>query len=72
MSACSTSVCELTETNSPVAIDNAPPANPAILANSIESLKSLAAATQIAKKEMNKIPSFASNTAARNQLLRWI
>jgi len=48
------------------------PANPAILANSIESLKSLAAATPIAKKEMNKIPSFAPNTAARNQLLRWI
>jgi hypothetical protein len=72
MSAFSTSVCELTETYSPAAIDKAPATNPAKVAIRIGSLKSLAAATPIARLAVDKIPSFAPRTAARNQLLLWM
>ena len=70
MSAFSVSVCELTETYSPAAIDNAPATSPATVAKTIGSLVELAAATPIARLDIEIIPSFAPSTAALNQLLR--
>ena len=55
MSAFSVSVCELTETYSPAAIDNAPATSPATVANTIGSLVELAAATPIARLEIDII-----------------
>jgi len=63
------SVCELTETYSPAAIESAPATSPATVANTIDSLVELAAATPIARLEIEIIPSFAPRTAALSQLL---
>jgi hypothetical protein len=58
MSAFSISVCELTETYSPAAIESAPATKPAIVAKSMGSLVVLAAAIPTAKLEIEIIPSF--------------
>lgn len=69
MSAFSTSVCELTETYSPAAMDKAPATSPAKVAKIIGSRVALAAATPIARLAVDKMPSLAPSTAALNQLL---
>ena len=69
MSAVSTSVCELTETYSPAAIDKAPAVKPANVASRMGSLSSLAVATPIAILAVDKRPSLAPSTAALIQLL---
>jgi hypothetical protein len=53
-------------------MDNAPATSPATVANKMGSRVVLAAAMPIARLETEMIPSFAPNTAARNQLLRWM
>jgi len=50
----------------------APATSPATVAKIMGSLVVLAAATPMARLEIEMMPSFAPNTAALNQLLRWI
>lgn len=63
-SAVSTSSCELTETYSPAAIDNAPATTPANVASMIGSRDTLAAATPMARLVVERMPSLAPNTEA--------
>src|SRR5450432_4817287 len=70
MSACSASRCELTETNSPTAIDNEPATKPATPATKIDSFDADDAATPIIKLAVETIASSAPSTAARSQPAR--
>ena len=70
-SAFSVSLCELTETYSPAAIDNAPAVIEAIPAKIIVEWLFVAAAILIITLDVDKIPSLAPKTAARSQLLLW-
>lgn len=67
-SACSVSFCELTETNSPPAIDSAPATTPARPATSSCPRVADAPATPMTRPAVERIPSLAPRTAARNQL----
>ncbi len=60
----SMSNCELTETYSPAAIDNAPATKPAIVDSMIGSRATLAAATPMARLVVERIPSLAPSTEA--------
>ena len=66
----SASCCELTETNSPTAIDIAPAVSPATPATSTARADASAAATPIISDDVETIASFEPSTAARSQLLR--
>src|SRR6478672_8023239 len=72
MSACSASRCELTETYSPAAIDRAPATSPAIPAVTIAAPDAPDAATPNTRLAVDRMPSLAPSTAARNQLDRWL
>ena len=69
-SACSASRCELTETNSPTAIDIAPATSAATPAVSTVARDASAAATPTIRLAVETIPSLAPSTAARNQPTR--
>src|SRR5579864_3279997 len=66
-SAASASACDLTDTYSPAAMDMAPATRPATPATMTLPCVVLVAATPSSKLEVDRIPSFAPNTAARNQ-----
>ena len=70
MSACSASRCELTETNSPTAIDIDPATRPATPATRIASFDAEDAATPIMRLAVDTIASSDPSTAARNQPAR--
>jgi hypothetical protein len=70
MSARSASRCELTETNSPAAIDIAPATRPATPEIKIACFVASEAATPIIKLAVETIASLAPSTAARNQPAR--
>jgi hypothetical protein len=72
MSAESVSACELTDTNSPAAIDIAPATKPAMPATSTALRDAPAAATPMIRLAVETIPSFAPSTAARNQPIRCV
>ena len=62
--------CELTETYSPAAIDEAPATSPAMPAVMIALLDAPDAATPNTKLETERMPSLAPRTAALSQLER--
>src|SRR5450755_2267214 len=68
--ACSVSACEWTETYSPAAIDIAPATSPATPATNTLLWVACAAATPSSRLDVESMPSFAPNTAARNQPMR--
>ena len=70
MSACSASVCELTATYSPAAMDIAPATRPARPAIKISGRPDPAAATPTTRLAVETRPSLAPSTAARNQPMR--
>ena len=59
--------CELTDTYSPAAIDNAPATKPASAATTTEARSACAAATPTTRLLVEISPSFAPSTAARSQ-----
>ena len=67
MSAVSASCCELTDTNSPTAIDIAPAVSPATPATRTPRGETSAAATPIISDEVDTIASLEPSTAARSQ-----
>ena len=70
ISARSESRCELTDTYSPAAIDKAPATRPARPATRIVLRVAADAATPIIRLAVDRIPSSAPSTAARNQPVR--
>src|SRR4051812_41745610 len=70
MSACSASRCELTDTNSPTAIDMDPATSPATPAIKIAPFDADEAATPIMRLAVDTIASSAPSTAARNHPAR--
>src|SRR5262245_30137605 len=69
-SARSVSACELTETYSPAAIDNAPATRPATPASRMSLRLARAAATPTTRLAVETMPSLAPSTAARSQPIR--
>src|ERR1700712_5516419 len=67
MSARSASRCELTDTYSPTAIENAPANNPAMPAVNTALVLELAAVTPSIKLALETMPSLTPSTAARSQ-----
>ena len=70
MSASSVSRCELTEPNSPAAIESAPATSAAIPATSIADRSALAATTPMSRLAVETMPSCAPSTAARSHPTR--
>lgn len=64
--------CELTDTYSPAAIDNAPAASPAIPDNKIVAGLACVVAMPNIRLLVEIRPSLAPRTAARNQPLCWL
>src|ERR1019366_8482393 len=69
-SAFSVSACEWTDTYSPAAIDMAPATRPATPATTTLLWVACAAATPKTRLDVERIPSLAPSTAARNQPMR--
>src|SRR5690349_99376 len=69
-SARSVSACELTDTYSPAAIDNAPATMPATPATTMSRRAEDAAATPTIRLAVEMMPSLAPRTAARSQPMR--